>query len=184
MKHSMATEGFCPSAPCSAFFCSPAPPGTNAGCSSPPPRSLTRGLLDRSGVPPLKQLLSLTAARRCCRWWTGLGAGDGRLLAVGVGELDRRPDRSPGSRLLSALLRDRFADMAMSPSRADWDRRTAAALSAGRRAANGENRPLRHPKADTTAGCSLLGRGGAGCCLLLGDGDLARPAALLPPCLL
>jgi hypothetical protein len=77
-------------APSPGFFCSPPPPANVVGsCSSP-----TRGGLDRSGV------LSL-AALRACRW-TELGDGDRRLLPV-VGDSDRRPDCSPGSRLLSAL---------------------------------------------------------------------------------
>jgi len=122
------------------------------------------------------------------RWWIvlALGLGDAGARLLPVGESDRRPDRSPGSRLDSVLTlpppwppaatlplmaaavrerRDRFDDddgSAMSASLAECVRRTAAALSAARLAADGENRPLRHPMPDTTAGCSRRGRGAGG----------------------
>jgi len=84
-----------------------------------------------------------------------------------------------------AAARERLDGSAMSTSRAECVRRTA--LSAARLAADGENRPLRHPMPDTTGGCSRRrgrGSGGCWCCLLCadeGDGDLARPFPALPP---
>ena len=156
MKQSIASA---PSSPSARLSCS-LPPNNAA----PDPPSLTRGGagLARSGATALRT--GLTGR------WIAPGGAAARLP---VGESARRPDRSPGSRLESALppplpltaaaLResDRFDDgSAMSASLAECVRRTA--LSAARLAADGENRPLRHPMPDTTAGCSRRGRAAGG----------------------